>query len=81
MTGNPKAGSQQALVEMNKQFTGQEQGEDAAAAVKVDPWYHPFDWWDFLLLIVPIAITVFAIWWGPEQSPEIAGGPVSRVPR
>jgi len=70
MTGNSEAGSQQALAEVNKQFTRQEQDEDAAAAVKVDPWYHPFGWWDFLLLIVPIAITVFVISWGPIESPE-----------
>lgn len=60
MTGNLDAGSQQALVvEVNKQFTGQEQREDATA--KVDVRNHPFDWWDLLLIAMPIATIAFAM--------------------
>ena len=61
MTVNLEAGSQQALAETERQFAGRAQGEDAAA--KGNPWHHPFDWWDLTLLIVPIAIGVFGIWW------------------
>lgn len=70
MTGNLEAGSQQAPVEMGMQFTGREKGKDAPAEAKVNPWYHPFDWWDFVLLFVPIAIIVFSMWWDAKTSPE-----------
>jgi hypothetical protein len=65
MAGNLDAGSQQALVvEVNKQFTGQEQQEDAGA--KVDVRHHPFDWWDLLVFMMPVATIVFAMWFEAE---------------
>ena len=61
MAGNLDAGSQQAfVVEVKKQFNGQEQQEDAAA--KTDVRHHPFDWWDLLLFMIPVATIVFAMW-------------------
>jgi hypothetical protein len=59
MTGDLDAKSQQALVEVNKKFTDQEQREDAAT--KMDMRNHPFDWWDLLLVVMPIAAIVVAM--------------------
>mgnify|MGYP003575132032 FL=1 len=60
MTGEVDAATRRAPVGVNEQLTGQEQRQDAA--VKANAWYHPFDWWDLLLLIVPIAIIVLTAW-------------------
>jgi hypothetical protein len=60
MTGDPGAGARQTPAEVNKQFTEQEQREDAAAKMHVR--HHPFDWWDFVLIMMPIAIIALAMW-------------------
>jgi hypothetical protein len=60
-----------APVELTKQFdvekpgAAQEQQEDAA--VKMDVRHHPFDWWDLLLFMVPVATIVFAMWCEAER--------------
>jgi hypothetical protein len=56
MTGDPDAGARRAPVEVNKLFADQGQREDAAA--KADVRNHPFDWWDLLLIVMPIAAIV-----------------------
>src|SRR5262245_26556046 len=61
MTGDPDAGARQAPADVNKQFTKQEQRKDAAA--KMNAWYHPFNWWDLLLFMTPIAIIALSMWW------------------
>ena len=54
-----------ALVELNKQVAGQEGRADQAqdAARETNDRHHPFDWWDFLLLMTPIATVVLTMWW------------------
>ena len=54
-----------ALVELNKQLAGQEGRADQAqdAARETNDRRHPFDWWDFLLLMTPIATVVLTMWW------------------
>ena len=64
MTGDLDAGARRALMEVNKQFADQGQREGAAAKVNVRN--HPFDWWDLLLFVMPIATTVFVIFWEAE---------------
>jgi hypothetical protein len=55
-----------APVGLTKQFAveerraDQEQLEDAAAKMGVR--HHPFDWWDFLLFVMPIATIVLGMW-------------------
>lgn len=54
-----------ALIESTKQFdvekprAAQVQREDAAA--EMDVRHYPFDWWDFLLFMMPVATIVFAM--------------------
>ena len=60
MTGDPDAGPRQTPAEVNKQFTEHEQRENSAAKTQVR--YHPFDWRDFLLFMLPIAIIALAMW-------------------
>ena len=64
MTGDIHAGTQRSPVEVNKLLTGQEQREDAP--VKASAWYHPFDRWDLLLFLMPVATIVFAMLWEVE---------------
>ena len=56
-----------ALVELNKQVAGQEgradQAQEKDAAPESNDRRHPFDWWDFLLLMTPIATVVLTMWW------------------
>jgi len=46
-------------------LTGQEQREDAAAKTGVRR--HPFDWWDLLLIMMPVATIVLAMWLEAER--------------
>jgi hypothetical protein len=64
MTGDLDAGARQALVEVNGQVADQGQRDDAAA--KAGAWYHPFDWRDLLLLVMPVTATVIAMLWQAE---------------
>jgi len=56
-----------ALVELNKQVADQEgradQAQEKDAARQTNDRHHPFDWWDFLLLMMPIATVVLTMWW------------------
>jgi len=56
-----------ALVELNKQVAVQEgradQAQEKDAARQTNDRHHPFDWWDFLLLMMPIATVVLTMWW------------------
>jgi len=56
-----------ALVELNKQVAVQEGRADQAqakdAARETNDRHHPFDWWDLVLFMMPVAILVFTTWW------------------
>jgi hypothetical protein len=47
MTGDLDAEAGRTLMEVSKQ---------------ADVRKHPFDWWDSFLVMMPIAVIVFAIW-------------------
>ncbi|MGD9714303.1 MAG: hypothetical protein AB7V46_19905 [Thermomicrobiales bacterium] len=65
MTGDRDPGARQALLEVSQQHSAiQGQREDAAADVAVPN--HPFNWWDLLLVVMPVATIVFAMLWGTE---------------
>jgi hypothetical protein len=64
MTGEIHAGTRHSPVEVSKQLTGQEQRKNKA--VKASAWYHPFDRWDLLLFMMPVATIVFAMFWEAE---------------
>jgi len=64
MTGNLDAGARRVPLEVNKQVADQGQREDAAA--KVDVRNYPFNWWDLLLFMMPIATIAFAMFWEAE---------------
>jgi hypothetical protein len=64
MTGDLDAGARRALMEVNKQVADQGQREDAAG--KASAWYHPFDWRDLLLFMMPVTAIVIAMFWGAE---------------
>lgn len=61
-----------APLELAKQFNVEEQRADqeqeveqtqqADTALKMEVARHPFDWKDFLLFVIPIAIIVLGIW-------------------
>lgn len=48
-------------MEANKQVADQGPREDAAATVDVRN--HPFDWWDLLLIMMPVATVAFTMFW------------------
>jgi hypothetical protein len=52
------------FVELNKQFADQRQRENAAG--NADVRNHPFDWSDVLLIVMPVATMVFAMFWAAE---------------
>jgi hypothetical protein len=51
-------------MEVNKQFTDQGQRENDAT--KMDVEKHPFDWWDLLLIMMPITAVVLTMFWEAE---------------
>ena len=61
MTGGLDAGARRALTEVSKQLADQGQRNDATATADVRN--HPFDWWDLLLFVMPIATIVFTQFW------------------
>jgi hypothetical protein len=56
-----------ARVELNKQVAAQErragQAPEEDAARETNAWRRPFDWWDFVLIMMPIATVVLTMWW------------------
>jgi SHS2 domain-containing protein len=59
MTGELDAGARRALMEVNKEVADQQRREGTVA--KMDMRNHPFDWWDLLLFVMPIASIVFVM--------------------
>ena len=64
MKGNLSTGVRRAPMEVNKQFTDQGQRENDAT--KMDVEKHPFDWWDLLLIMMPITAVVLTMFWEAE---------------